>query len=128
MAKKRITTNSTDYEQFSSVAPDLERKNARELVDELYHKNWPKEAIDNFESRNGVFPAQAPVEELEFDHRVLDLSYASDGKLFNKLMNGEGYKILQMEKTFTPDGTFKVFVIYSKPKVDKKEIENKDEE
>lgn len=116
MARKKIQDEAFSHEQFSAVAGDLERKNNRALVDELYGKNWAKETIDEFERKNGLAPAPK-AEEVTYEHKLLDLSYASDGNLFNRLMNGTDYRILYMKDTFTPDGAYKMLVIYSKPKV-----------
>lgn len=122
MAKKVIQDSSETFEQFSSVAPDLKRKNERSLVDELYKKNWAVDAMDNYEKAVGITPPSGKVEEVIYDNHLFNPTYDADKKLLNELMNSPKYKIIYMKDNWSPDGEYRVFVVYSKSGEPKKEI------
>ncbi len=127
MAKKKLPNSDDNLASFKSVSPDLKRENNRSLVDELYKKNWQKTTIDNFEKSMGYGPKPAsPESDVIFDNKLFEMEYDKDKKIFNELMNNPEYKIIFMKDSWTVDGKFRIFVIYSK-KIKDKEKEPTDE-
>ena len=111
MPKQRIQTE--DFLPFSNVGiPDKGNKKERSLPDELHKKNWQTQTIDNFEKALGIAPTQKK-QKLKYKSRVFSPDYEGDTALLNELMNHPKYAVIYWKDTWTVDGLYKVFAIYS---------------
>jgi hypothetical protein len=104
-----------EFATFTRVAPAKPAAKPREIEQELFNKNWAKEAIDNFEDRVGIPRAPEPEVKpnIQFKHRTFQMEYTKDQELFNELLNSPKYKILSMKETWTMSGDYRMFIIYS---------------
>ena len=119
MAKKILEDSSESFEQFTSIAPDLKRRDERNLTDELYKKNWQTKTVDNFEKSMGIHPGEAGKQKMLMKNRIFEPSYDKDQELLNELMNSPKFRIVYLKDNWTPDGSYKLFVIYGEILEDK---------
>jgi hypothetical protein len=112
MSKQKIHTE--DFMTFSNVGiPDKgTNKKERNLSEELHKKNWQTQTIDNFEKALGVTPVQKK-NKLKYKTRVFSPDYEKDAALMNELMNHPKYAVVYWKDTWTVEGLYKAFVIYS---------------
>lgn len=114
MAKQKLEGSDEHMDLFTAVAPDLKRKDERSLVDELYKKNWQQKTVDAFEERTGIAPSKGTAKQtLNYKNRVFEPSFDKDQQLLNELMNSPKYKIIYLKDNWTPDGSYKLFIIYA---------------
>lgn len=116
MAKKtKLEVSEESFSQFTSIAPDLKRSSDRVLPDELNKKSWQTKVIDNFEQSIGIpsggrTPGSPP--KMNYKNRLFEPTYDKDQNLLNELMNSPKYRIVYLKDNWTPDGSYKIFVIY----------------
>lgn len=113
-------TKATEHFDFGSTAPDLATgsKN-RNVVREVTGKGFDPEAIiDAFETAKGIKrrPKQSEVVEYTFKNIILDPEQQRDQDMLNELMNNKKYMIALWKDTWTPQGNFRVFIIYGTKK------------
>lgn len=113
-----------EFITFTSVAPDLKRGNERQLEQELFKKNWSTSVIDEYEKRMGI-PTKKANDNANrvVKTKTFRLEYNEDALLLNELMNSPKYNIIYWKDTWTVDGYFRVFAIYS----DNQEVTKKSE-
>lgn len=114
MAKQKLEGSEENLDLFTSIAPDLKRRDERQLVDELYKKNWQQKTVDAFEARVGIAPSKGSDKQtLNYKNRLFEPSYDKDQQLLNELMNSPKYKIIYLKDNWSPDGAYKLFIIYA---------------
>lgn len=112
---QQLPDTAENFEAFMGVVPDIKKGKPREIEEELFKKSWQKKAVDSFEAKLGI-PVKketTPSNNTILKHKLFQMEYDKDGQLFNELMNSPKYKIIMMEKTWTVDGNFRMFVVYS---------------
>lgn len=119
MAKKTLEDSSDNFEQFSGVAPDLKRRDERNLIDELHKKNWQAKTVDNFEKSMGITPGPPEKQKMLMKNRIFEPGYDKDQELLNELMNSPKYRIVYQKDNWSPDGSYKIFIIYGELLEDK---------
>lgn len=76
-----------------------------------------KETIDAFEQAKGIIrKPKVDLSQYEYQNIVLDPEKENDGKLLNQLLNSDKYIITYFKDNWTPQGSYRVFVIYGKKK------------
>lgn len=118
MSKKVLPDSDESFAQFTSIAPDLKRRDERNLTDELYKKNWQTKTLDSFEKSMGIQPTAAK-QKMLMKNRIFEPNYDKDQELLNELMNNPKFRIIYMKDNWTQDGSYKLFVIYGEILEDK---------
>ena len=130
MAKKVIKMVSDEF-GFGSMVQDLKlkpKKEERNLEQELFRKDNRQEIVDNYEKQVlGIKPRARKV-NLLFKSRMFNLTYEDDNKLFMTLMNDPRYAIVSIDKSFTVQGEFLAFIIYSEDQDYKETKKSNDDE
>jgi hypothetical protein len=111
-----LETKATEHFDFGSSAADLslgaDRK--RNIKNEVTNKGFDPEAvIDAFEMAKGI--KRRPRQEISdytFKNIILDPEQQKDQDMLNELMNNKKYMIALWKDTWTPQGNFRVFIIY----------------
>ena len=120
------TLKATEHFDFGSSASDLLVSNTkRSIRDEVTNKSFDPEAvIDAFERAKGIKKASKASATVDyvFKNIVLDPEQQRDQDMLNELMNNKKYMITLWKDTWTPQGNFRVFIIYGqKPEEEKKQ-------
>jgi hypothetical protein len=109
----------TEHFTFGSTSADLRtpRRNVqREIKGDFLDK---EKTIDAFEQSKGF--ARKPkvdVTKFEFKTVILDPEKQHDNDLLNMLLNEDKYVITYYKDNWTPQGNYRVFIIYGKKKED----------
>jgi hypothetical protein len=108
---------TTEHFDFGSSAGDfLVSSSKRNVRSEVSNKDFDPEAvIDAFEMAKGIKRRSRESVEPEqtFKNIILDPEQQRDQDMLNELLNNKKYTIIQWKDTWTNQGTFRVFVIYS---------------
>lgn len=122
---KVTETRATEHFDFGASAADVFVSGGkRNIRNEVTNKEFDPEAvIDAYEIAKGIKKRSRPDEALEltFKNIVLDPEQQRDQDMLNELMNNKNYSIVQWKDTWTSQGTFRVFIIYSQKKEKAKE-------
>lgn len=117
--KNRIS-KATEHFDFGSSIQDVEYPAVkRNIRNEVSNKGFDPEAIiDAFESFKGIKKKQKtpPLAEYVFKNIILDPEQQRDQDMLNELMNNKKYIIALWKDTWTPQGNFRVFIIYGSKK------------
>jgi hypothetical protein len=116
-ATEHFDFGSSSYEQNSSSSA---RRNVR---NEVQNKGFDPEAvIDAYEQAKGIRkkPRAHDMSNYTFKNIILDPEQQKDQDMLNELMNNKKYMIISWKDTWTPQGTFRVFIIYGSKKEEKK--------
>lgn len=118
------TVKATEHFDFgSSIADVLISGTKRNIRNEVSNKGFDPEAvIDAFETAKGIKKRSKPIEafELTFKNIVLDPEQQREQDMLNELMNNKKYTIVLWKDTWTPQGSFRVFIIYGQKKEEEK--------
>ena len=119
-------SKATEHFDFGASAPDLQSSGNRKrnIRNEVSNKGLDPEAvIDAFEMAKGIKkrPKNADTTDYTFKNIILDPEQQRDQDMLNELMNNKKYMIALWKDTWTPQGNFRVFIIYGQ----KKEQESK---
>jgi hypothetical protein len=113
----------TEHFDFGIASADFKtstpkRNVQREIKGEVLDKD---KTIDAFEEARG-FGRKPKVDmaQYEFKTIVLDPEKQHDNDMLSMLLNDEKYIITYYKDNWTPQGTYRVFVIYGKKKQDEK--------
>jgi hypothetical protein len=113
---KSAESRSTEHFDFGSSASDLQpTQKARNVRNEITNKGFDPEAvIDAYEQAKGIKRRSKPseAENYEFKNIILDPEQQRDQDMLNELMNNKKYMITLWKDTWTPQGNFRVFIIY----------------
>jgi len=104
---------SSSYEQSSDYS---KRRNVR---NEISNKGFdPETVIDAYEQAKGIKkkPRAHDMSSYTFKNIILDPEQQKDQDMLNELMNNKKYMIISWKDTWTPQGTFRVFIIYGSKK------------
>jgi hypothetical protein len=116
-ATEHFDFGSSSYEQTSNASV---RRNVR---NEVSNKGFDPEAvIDAYEQAKGIRkkPRANDMSNYTFKNIILDPEQQKDQDMLNELMNNKKYMIISWKDTWTPQGTFRVFIIYGSKKDEKK--------
>jgi len=117
--KEPITkeAEATEHFDFGSSVADvfINSDKKRNIRNEVTNKGSfePEVVIDAFEQAKGI--RRRPTNELEsykFKNIILDPEQQKDQDMLNELMNNKKYLITLWKDTWTPQGNFRVFIIY----------------
>ena len=115
-ATEHFDFGSSSYEQTSGHA----RK--RNVRNEVQNKSFdPETVIDAYEVAKGI-KKKARAHDMSsyvFKNIILDPEQQKDQDMLNELMNNKKYMIISWKDTWTPQGTFRVFIIYGSKKEEK---------
>ena len=117
-------SRATEHFDFGYSAADLPTDKKRNVRNEISNKSFDPEAvIDAYEQAKGIKkrPKVQDMSEYVFKNIILDPEQQKDQDLLNELMNNQKYMIAMWKDTWTPQGNFRVFLVYGS----KKEKENK---
>lgn len=118
------TTKLTEHFDFGSSVQDVTYPTIKRNVrNEVSNKGFDPEAvIDAFESFKGIKKkSKTPaLTEYVFKNIILDPEQQKDQELLNELMNNKKYLIALWKDTWTPQGNFRVFIIYGSKKEESK--------
>jgi len=114
-------SRETEHFDFGASAVDLQVSNKKRNVrNEITNKGFDPEAvIDAFEQAKGIKKrpkAADAMQEYVFKNIVLDPEQQKDQDMLNELMNNKKYMIALWKDTWTPQGSFRVFVVYGQKK------------
>ena len=116
---------ATEHFDFGSSAADLfvtDKK--RNIRNEVNNKGFDPEAvIDAFELAKGIKKrpsTEAILNEYTYKSIILDPEQQRDQDMLNELMNNKKYMITMWKDTWTPQGNFRVFIIYGSKKEETK--------
>jgi len=119
-----ISIKETEHFDFGSSAADLLTSgNKRNVRNEVTNKGFDPEAvIDAFEAAKGIKKRakSAEMTEYVFKNIILDPEQQKDQDMLNELMNNKKYMITLWKDTWTPQGNFRVFLIYGNKKEEEK--------
>jgi len=110
---------ATEHFDFgSSLADVLVSSNKRNIRSEVSNKGFdPEMVIDAFEQAKGIKKRPSVTEnDYQFKNIVLDPEQQKDQDMLNELMNNKKYMIALWKDTWTPQGSFRVFIIYGQKK------------
>jgi hypothetical protein len=112
------TEKATEHFDFGTASSDFrpqpKRSIQRELKGEILDQ---QKTVDAFEQAKGW--AKKPKMDLsiyEFHNIVLDPEKQHDGEMLSRLLNDDKYVISYYKDNWTPQGSYRVFVIYGKKK------------
>jgi hypothetical protein len=110
----------TEHFDFGASALDLQTSSTKRNVrNEITNKGFDPEAvIDAFEQAKGIKkrPKLAEMHEFTFKNIILDPEQQRDQDMLNELMNNKKYMIALWKDTWTPQGNFRVFIVYGQKK------------
>lgn len=114
-AKRKITL--TEDSHLGNIVTDMHIKRKKVKTDrdveaELFKTTYQQEMIDAFEQRVGIKQKQTKPANVQIKAKLLNLTYAADLALYNKLLNDPKYRIIQMDKSFYED-TYLAFIHYA---------------
>ena len=113
---------ATEHFTFGSTSSDLrtqKRNVQREIKGEFLDKD---KTIDAFEQSRGFGrKPKTDVSKYEFKTVILDPEKQHDNDLMNMLLNDDKYVITYYKDNWTPQGNYRVFIIYGKKKSDEPE-------
>lgn len=117
-------SRATEHFDFGSSSHEAISggKASRNLKHELSGKAFdPETVIDAYEQAKGIKrkPKATDLSNYEFKNVILDPEQQRDQDMLNELMNNKKYMIVSWKDTWTPQGTFRVFIIYGSKKQDK---------
>jgi hypothetical protein len=114
---KQHTEKETEHFLFGTRS-DMRRAPGRNVQRELKGEALDvKETIDAFEQAKGIIrKPKVDLSQYEYQNIVLDPEKENDGKLLNQLLNSDKYIITYFKDNWTPQGSYRVFVIYGKKK------------
>jgi hypothetical protein len=113
-------TEHFDFGSSSHESSSNSSKN-RNIRAEVSGKFDPETVIDAYEQAKGI-KKKKPANDLSnytFKNIILDPEQQKDQDMLNELMNNKKYMIVSWKDTWTPQGTFRVFIIYGSKKEDK---------
>lgn len=116
-ATEHFDFGSSSYEQTSD---NSKRRNVR---NEVSNKGFdPDAVIDAYEQAKGIRkrPKAQDMSNYTFKNIILDPEQQKDQDMLNELMNNKKYMIISWKDTWTPQGTFRVFIIYGSKKDENK--------
>ena len=120
---------ATEHFDFGSSIQDVSYPAVkRNIRSEVANKGFDPEAvIDAFETFKGIKKkSKTPsLVEYTFKNIVLDPEQQADQDKLNELMNNKKYLIAHWKDTWTPQGNFRVFIIYGSKKEDPKNEKSK---
>lgn len=113
-------SKATEHFDFGASAPDLySSSKKRNIRNEVSNKGLDPEAvIDAFETAKGIKkrPKATDTTDYTFKNIILDPEQQRDQDMLNELMNNKKYMIALWKDTWTPQGNFRVFIIYGQKK------------
>jgi hypothetical protein len=111
---------ATEHFDFGASAYDLSMTSKKRNVrNEVTNKGFDPEAvIDAYEMSKGIKkrPKTQDMDEYVFKNIILDPEQQKDQDMLNELMNNKKYMITLWKDTWTPQGNFRVFIIYGSKK------------
>lgn len=116
-ATEHFDFGSSSFEQNSDSS---KRRNVR---NEVSNKSFdPETVIDAFEQSRGIRkkPKAQDMSNYTFKNIILDPEQQKDQEMLNELMNNKKYMIISWKDTWTPQGTFRAFIIYGSKKDENK--------
>lgn len=116
-ATEHFDFGSSSYEHASD---NSRRRNIR---NEVSNKGFdPDTVIDAYEQAKGIRkkPKANDMSNYTFKNIILDPEQQKDQDMLNELMNNKKYMIASWKDTWTPQGTFRVFIIYGSKKEEPK--------
>ena len=114
----------TEHFDFGSSISDFEvSSKKRNIKNEVTNKGFDPEAIiDAYEMAKGIKRKKSEDSaDFNFKNIILDPEQQKDQDMLNELMNNKKYQIIFWKDTWTPQGNFRVFVIYGTKKDKEKE-------
>jgi hypothetical protein len=116
-------SKATEHFDFGASAYDLSiTAKKRNVRNEVTNKGFDPEAvIDAYEMAKGIKkrPKAQEMDDYIFKNIILDPEQQKDQDMLNELMNNKKYMITLWKDTWTPQGNFRVFIIYGSKKEDK---------
>jgi hypothetical protein len=123
------TFRATEHFDFGSSIQDVNYPGIKRNVrNEVSNKGFDPEAvIDAFETFKGIKkrPKSPALTEYTFKNIILDPEQQRDQEMLNELMNNKRYLIALWKDTWTPQGNFRVFLIYGSKKEETKNEKSK---
>ena len=120
---------ATEHFDFGSSVQDVNYPSVkRNIRSEVANKGFDPEAvIDAFETFKGIKkrPKSPALTEYTFKNIILDPEQQRDQEMLNELMNNKRYLIALWKDTWTPQGNFRVFIIYGSKKEETKNEKSK---
>jgi len=114
---------ATEHFDFGASAYDLSvTGKKRNVRNEVTNKGFDPEAvIDAYETAKGIKkrPKVQEMDDYTFKNIILDPEQQKDQDMLNELMNNKKYMITLWKDTWTPQGNFRVFIIYGSKKESK---------
>jgi disulfide oxidoreductase YuzD len=111
---------ATEHFDFGASAQDLfTSSKKRNIGNEVTNKGFnPEAVIDAYEIAKGIKrkPTIQQEEEYTYKNIILDPEQQRDQDMLNELMNNKKYAISLWKDTWTPQGNFRVFIIYGTKK------------
>lgn len=111
----------TEHFSFGIASGDLKPTHKRNVQREVKGGDIldQQSTIDAFEMSKGILrKPKVDMAEFQFQNIVLDPEKDVDNKMLNQLLNDDKYMITYYKDNWTPQGTYRVFVIYGKKKKD----------
>lgn len=122
---------ATAHFDFGSSVHDLKTSAKRNIRNEVTNKDSfdPEQVIDAFERAKGIKkPQRNNLADYKFRNIILDPEQTRDQQMLNELLNNKKYMITLWKDTWTPQGNFRVFVIYGAKEADLPENQNNNDE
>lgn len=113
---------ATEHFDFGATAPDLStstnKRNVRNEISNSKQLLDPEAVIDAFEQAKGIKKKKNIADSLEYTFKniILDPEQQRDQDMLNELMNNKKYMIALWKDTWTPQGNFRVFIVYGTKK------------
>lgn len=103
-----------DFLTFVGIGDEraLPSSTERDLAAELYRKSYQGTVIDQYEKSLGITPRKKK-ENRRFKTKVFSPDYDKDQALLSELMNSPQFRIELWKDTWTQEGLFKIFILYS---------------
>lgn len=118
-------SKATEHFDFGSSADLMVGERKRNIKNELSNKGFDPEAvIDAFETAKGIKRrprVEDAMNDFMFKNIILDPEQQRDQDMLNELMNNKKYMIALWKDTWTPQGNFRVFIVYGTKKEKEKE-------
>jgi hypothetical protein len=117
MASPKIE-KETEHFVFGAQSDVPRRKEARNPQREVRGEMLDvKATLDAFEEARGIIrKPKVDLSLYEYRNIVLDPEKEADSRMLNQLLNGEEYIINYYKDNWTPQGNYRIFVIYGKKK------------
>ncbi len=113
------TKDNKETEHFifgtqSEIKKRASRNPQREVRGELLDV---KATLDAFEESKGIIrKPRVDISQYEYKNIILDPEKDGDSRMLNQLLNSEDYIISHYKDNWTPQGNYRIFVIYGKKK------------